>query len=89
MLLESRPVSEPWCAYFAADRRTDDEEHRDRETMSRSLEAHRAITPAIDDRDCGRAYQLMTQHAHTPPMIEPVPDGDADADAGADQPRRA
>lgn len=138
MLFESRQVIEPWCAYFAADRRTacdlnaldvindesaramsdlaafidckirwhralatashnellatfmeavsrailrqtDNEEHRDREAMTRSIEVHRAITRAIADRDSGLAYQLMTQHAHTPPLIEPrsAPDNPA------------
>jgi DNA-binding FadR family transcriptional regulator len=129
MLFESRQVIEPWCAYFAAERRTeadlrmlheindrsadamsdleafieckvswhttlaaaghndllstfmeavsrailrqtDIEAHRDPEAMTRSLDAHRAITRAIAERDPSVAYRLMTQHAHTPPLID-------------------
>ncbi|WP_213575620.1 FadR/GntR family transcriptional regulator [Rhodococcus sp. USK13] len=129
MLYESRQVIEPWCAYFAAERRTDadlralrlineqsasairdlsdfieckvrwhtalatashndllstfmeavsrailrqtdNETHRNQDAMQQSLAAHRAITRAIAEGSPPTAYQLMTRHVHTPPVVD-------------------
>ena len=149
MLFESRQVIEPWCAYFAAERRTDadlralrlidnqsaeaisdlsmfieckirwhtalatashndllstfmeavsrailrqtdNEAHRDQEAMQQSLDAHRAITRAIAEGSPPAAYQLMTRHVHTPPVVdEAAADGLYTACCNARLPREA
>ncbi|HEY5852627.1 MAG TPA: FadR/GntR family transcriptional regulator [Aldersonia sp.] len=149
MLFESRQVIEPWCAYFAAERRTeadldaltainrqsavamddlsdfieckvrwhtalatashndllstfmeavsrailrqtDNGAHRDPEAMQQSLDAHCAITDAIADGSSPTAYQLMTRHVHTPPVVEAPTASEVSSDyCGARAPRRA
>lgn len=55
-------------------RQTEVEAHRDPEAMQRSLQAHRDITKAIEEHNSALAYRLMTQHVHTPPLIESTAD---------------
>ncbi|WP_439031282.1 FadR/GntR family transcriptional regulator [Gordonia terrae] len=148
MLFESRQVIEPWCAYFAAERRTDrdiaalerindesaqsmsdlsafidckirwhtalataghndllstfmeavsrailrqtdTEAHRDPAAMERSLQSHREVTAAIEAGDSTLAHQLMTRHAHTPPLIQSTEDSESsDSDYCTSWPRR-
>ncbi|MFI7167147.1 FadR/GntR family transcriptional regulator [Rhodococcus erythropolis] len=51
-------------------RQTDIDAHADLQAMTRSLDAHRAITRAISNRDAPLAHRLMAQHVHTPPLLD-------------------